>query len=91
VLFLTGLFSLIDALLDQPLESLLDRLPLPEIAVNTLLGKPSRLSPIRELMQACEQADWPTVDRCSTELGIPPGKASELYRASLEWARTALG
>ena len=85
-----GLFSLIDAIMDQPLDHILDKLPLSEEVHRTLLGHPTPIQPVRSLMLACEQAEWETADCSAKEMGVAPEPFAKIYRDSLIWARTAL-
>jgi EAL and modified HD-GYP domain-containing signal transduction protein len=90
-LFLLGLFSLIDAIMDQPLPDILEKLPLPEDVHRTLLGQPTPNQTVRALKLACEQADWDTMEQSAKEIGLTPDQVARTYRESLAWARTALG
>jgi len=68
--FLLGLLSLLDAMLDQPMEKVLGQLPLaPEIST-ALLGRPSPMTDTYSLVLAMEQARWPDVDRGILRLGL---------------------
>lgn len=54
--FLTGLFSLLDAILDKPMELLVGRLPFPEIIHDALLGKSNTLYYILNVVKAMKVA-----------------------------------
>jgi EAL and modified HD-GYP domain-containing signal transduction protein len=90
-LFLMGLFSLIDAVMDRPLAEILKELPLPDDVVHALEGKNTPLRALYDLMIACEHADWDTIDRCAEQLGVSSAQVAATYRASLEWAQSTLG
>lgn len=49
-LFLLGLLSLIDAMLEMPMESVLERISLDHATKAVLLGKPSAMRPLYQLM-----------------------------------------
>ena len=56
--FLLGLLSLIDAMLDMPMETVLDKLPLDRESKAVLLGQPGILQPVFQLMLAHESGEW---------------------------------
>ena len=85
-LFLLGLLSTIDALMDRPLAELLAEMPIsPEIR-SALLGDDSPAGRLFALSQACEKGDWEALPRRCREAGIEEALAADLYRQSLEWA-----
>src|SRR5581483_10356443 len=91
--FLLGLFSLLDALLDRPLEDALDQLGLAPSLESVLRGQgpeDSILHTIYSLMHRYEAADWPEVDRLAGVLGAPPDLVGAAYREALPWADEAL-
>jgi EAL and modified HD-GYP domain-containing signal transduction protein len=55
-LFITGTFSLLDALLGTPMEAILEDMVLPQPVTDALLGRESVLKPFLELARACEDA-----------------------------------
>jgi EAL and modified HD-GYP domain-containing signal transduction protein len=57
-LFLLGLLSLIDAMLEMPMAEVLDRVPLDHETKAVLLGQPSVLRPVFQLMLAHESGEW---------------------------------
>lgn len=80
--FLTGLFSLLDALIDRPLAEALAEVKLPSNISDTLLGTGSgddALGRIYKLMHVYEEADWSGVDECATRLGISSEAVGEAY------------
>lgn len=88
--FLTGLFSLVDALLEQPLTNLLDDLPiLPEIKV-ALLEHQGKLGKYLELAKAFEQADWELQQQLGQQLFGKPVDLSPHYMQAVDWAHGLL-
>ncbi len=88
--FLTGLFSLVDALLEQPLAQLLDDLPiLPEIK-QALLQHSGQLGKYLKLAQAFEQADWTLQQQLSGQTLNRPQDLSPLYLQAVSWAEGLL-
>jgi c-di-GMP-related signal transduction protein len=91
--FLTGLFSLLDALIDRPLEETLSGMCLaPEITA-VLSGQPPEGNPLAgvyRLARAYEVADWQRVEEIARQLGVPVSSLAELYCAAAGWASQVL-
>ncbi len=85
--FLLGLLSLIDAILGIPMAAVLERLPLDREIKATLLGMPSRLRPLYDLMLAQENADWPKCSEIADRFHIPEQEIADAYLQSVHWAR----
>src|SRR5262249_17678414 len=67
-LFLMGLLSVTDAILDRPIQQVLASLPIaPEVRV-ALCGGANAHRDAYDLLLAYERADWPTVATASTRL-----------------------
>ena len=86
-MFLTGLFSLLDAFLDQELAEILDNLPVSDEIKNTLLKEPSVFNDLYQLMLAYEDGRWPEVMTLAQQTGIPASELPLLYLRSLEWSQ----
>ena len=87
--FLVGLFSMLDALLDRPLEDALTELGLAPPLDSVLRGQASEesvLDTIYKLVRRYEMADWPEVERLAGLLGTPPELVGAAYREALPWA-----
>lgn len=56
-LFVVGVFSLLDVILNQPMHDVLDKLKLPEAIVEALTGQQGIYSPFLKVVQACEQTE----------------------------------
>jgi EAL and modified HD-GYP domain-containing signal transduction protein len=87
--FLVGLFSMLDALLDRPLEDTLGELGLAPPLDAVLRGKApqeSVLDTIYKLVRRYEEADWPEVERLAGHLGTPSEVVGAAYREALPWA-----
>jgi c-di-GMP-related signal transduction protein len=91
--FLTGLFSLLEALIDRPLEETLSGICLaPEIAAVLNSHAPERdpLAGVYQLARAYEVADWQRVEEIAAQLGIPLASLGEVYCAATGWAQQVL-
>ncbi|MEW6219243.1 MAG: HDOD domain-containing protein [Thermodesulfobacteriota bacterium] len=86
--FLVGMFSLLDAILDQPMERLLAELSLPEELTAALLGKDNRLQHCLALVQAYEQGDWTGFLARATSCGVDAEAFPSLYMAAIDWVRS---
>lgn len=85
-LFLAGLFSLIDAILDQPMADILQQLSLSDDCQNLLLRKNNDLSDICRLVTAYERNDWDEVGHHAATLDLDEKLVAEAYRESVSWA-----
>ncbi len=85
-LFLTGLLSLMDALLDRPMSEVVDLLPLTEDTRAALLGEAGTFLPVLQLVAAYESAQWEEVEAMASTLGLRTAFLPEAYTDSLAWA-----
>ncbi|MBC7004630.1 HDOD domain-containing protein [Photobacterium sp. BZF1] len=83
--FLTGLFSLLDSILEQPIEALIDQLPLDETVQHALINRRGYLGGILRLAVAHDQADWQTIKRLCQALKLEESVVAETYMESLKW------
>ncbi len=83
-LFIMGMFSLIDAFLDQPLDDILSALPISEDIKFALLGGQSRFRDVYELVLAYETGDWEKLSRKTALLELEERKVRESYISALE-------
>jgi EAL and modified HD-GYP domain-containing signal transduction protein len=88
-LFLMGLLSVMDALLDQPLDSILAELPIRREIKDALQARSGLYRKVLEIAIAHERADWEKVTLLASELKIQEEKVSVIYIAAVEWS-TAL-
>src|SRR5580704_8424911 len=91
--FLTGLFSLLDALIDRPLNETLSEMGLaPEIAA-VLRGSAAEGDPLArvyQLARAYEVADWQRVEEICQQLPVPVASLGEVYCAAAGWAQQVM-
>ena len=86
-LFLMGLLSLIDVMLEMPMDQVLERIPLDHETKAVLLGKPSQLRPVFRLLLAHESGEWAAAESLSTEMNLNPGEVAGYYWQAQQWAR----
>jgi len=84
-LFLMGMFSLIDAFLDRPLNEALGELPISDEIKDALLGGQSRFRDVYELVLAYEAGDWEKLSRKAARLELEEREIKEVYINSLEY------
>jgi EAL and modified HD-GYP domain-containing signal transduction protein len=84
-IFMTGLFSLLDAILDQPMESILSTISIPPEIENALQGKSSPYLDILDLVKEYERADWESVSGILARHQIGDGELPSLYNEALHW------
>ena len=86
-LFLMGLLSLIDAMLETSMEAVLEKIPLDAPTRAVLLSQPSILRPVFRLMLAQESGEWGAAAALSSELCLEPDAVAECYWQAQQWAR----
>jgi EAL and modified HD-GYP domain-containing signal transduction protein len=89
-LFVMGLLSGLDAILDRPKEEVLEEVPVETRIKEAVLGEDTELGRISRLALACEQGDWSTVATLAEQLGTNPQRAGEIHREALQWADSML-
>lgn len=85
-LFLAGMFSMIDAVLERPLEDALAALPLAEEVKKALLGEDNPLQPVLTLGRCYERGDWDQTIQICRQLEVEDEKVAEAYQEALLWA-----
>lgn len=85
-LFLLGLLSVTDAILDQPLEVILTELPVRTEIKEALLRQPVPYRNALDLAMVMERADWEELSTLASELRISEEQISELYASAVEWS-----
>ncbi|PWI33929.1 histidine kinase [Vibrio albus] len=84
--FLTGMFSLLDSILDQPLDIIVESIPVDNVIKQALLHHKGILGDILSLYIAYEHADWDTVSKLSDKLGTSSEDLLDCYEQSTIWA-----
>ena len=84
--FLTGMMSLIDALLDEPIESVMKKLPLSQEIKDALIHKTGVLAHYLEIVQHFELASWDLADDIIEKLGLDKQKVGSLSQEAAHWA-----
>lgn len=85
-LFLVGLLSLVDVILQVPMEKALAPLALGADIDAALRGNSGPLQPLLALAIACERSDGEHLRDAAERCGIPPEQASQCHMQALSWA-----
>jgi EAL and modified HD-GYP domain-containing signal transduction protein len=89
-LFLMGMLSLMDAILEVPIGMLIDELALDaELKAQLLSGKSGAktpLSPLYDLMVAREMGNWEAVTTLGKQLNLSLYAISQTYNEAMRWA-----
>lgn len=88
-LFLMGLFSLIDAVMDRPMKEILDEIALQEDVRAALLNEPNELRCILDAVIAYDTGDWDLFTSAQEALGVDPKQIPPLYLDAVTWARNS--
>ena len=90
-LFLLGLLSLMDSILDLPMTDVLEKVPLDQETKNVLLGEESYLRPLYRLMLAQESGDWQSSAELAKSLKLTESEVAEGHWNAMQWARQMNG
>lgn len=85
-LFITGVFSLLDAMMETTMEEVLERIVLPENIYDALLNRSGMYGPILSLAEACETQDTDRIEDLAASLMLTPEQVTEAHLNSLAWA-----
>ncbi|BED89837.1 diguanylate cyclase [Pseudoalteromonas sp. MM1] len=82
--FLTGMMSLMDAILDESMESVMQKLPLSTEIKAALLNDEGLLAKYLNLVKYYEHAEWEAANNIAKELNLG-GEVADAYHESLAW------
>ena len=86
-LFLMGLLSLMDTMLEVPMHQVLDNVHIDQESKVVLLGGVGRLRPFYQLMLAQEAGDWKSVSELTRQLHLDESDVATFYLQAMQWAR----
>ncbi|MDR2924957.1 MAG: HDOD domain-containing protein [Azoarcus sp.] len=87
-IFLTGLLSLIDVILQQPIEHALETLSIGDDILFAILHSQGVYAATLALARACEGMDTGRIVSAAEACGIHPEQASACYMDALSWTLT---
>jgi c-di-GMP-related signal transduction protein len=85
-MFLMGLLSVSDALLDKPIKDVLSSLPIDAEVKSALCGGENRYRDLYEVLLALERAEWPKLTAFTERLGCPEDNVPGSYQSALQKA-----
>ena len=86
-LFLVGMVSMMDAILEIPMEEILDKIALDKDTKSVLSGTGGRLQPVYELMLAQEAGKWQAARESAERLHITESETGEMWWQAMQWGR----
>ncbi|MGA8742774.1 MAG: HDOD domain-containing protein [Terracidiphilus sp.] len=89
-LFLLGLLTMMDTILEIPMEAIVDGLSLDRASRIFLLEHEGPLRPIFELVFAVESGMWNSVVEWCGRLGVKEDYAAECYSSAIAWAQSII-
>ncbi len=81
--FTVGLFSMLDVLMDQPLQDLLDKLPLANEVSEALIGYNGNLGKLLAMVVTYENNNWEELEKIAS---VPVSTLRQAYLNSIEWS-----
>jgi EAL and modified HD-GYP domain-containing signal transduction protein len=91
MLFLIGLFSLLDAMFRMPLSDVLERINLAPEARDALLDRTGPFGDALNFVEAYELGLWEQATELGKQLGVAPDKISSIYTDAVRWAAEQFG
>ena len=89
-LFLMGLLSAIDAILDMKMEDILREITIRSEIRDALLGVENAFRRIFDVALSYERASWEQFDAAANRLAIPIAAVSDLYVQAMDWGTAVL-
>lgn len=86
-LFLMGLFSVLDVILEKSMEEALEMVRVTEEIQDALIRQKGPLAPVLELLIHYETASWQDVSRQLLLANVDVKPVSQAYEAALRWYR----
>jgi len=83
--FLTGLFSLLDTILDQRMPNLVEKLPVADSVKGALLGQENLLRDCLATARAFEVGNWPSIEKLAKRLNVDKNLLHSFYNEATKW------
>ncbi len=84
--FMLGLFSLIDAMLDCSMKSLMDQLPISDSVKTALVKREGDMYVFLKAYEEYELGDWDAFDKSISSFGCDHAKVTDFYMDAVGWA-----
>lgn len=85
-LFLLGLFSLLEAMLDMPMADVVEQLPIADVLRDALCGKETPFTVWLALTDSVEELDWERMESSMATLGLDQQTVERSYQEAIAWA-----
>lgn len=85
-LFTLGMLSLLDAIIDQPMDQIVSRLPLSENLGDALIHAKGPLVGYLDLVKDYEKGSWEEVQKHASTLGIAGKALPPIYIEACQWS-----
>jgi len=86
IAFLTGLLSMIDAILDDDIDTILAKLPLAQEIKDTLITHKGVMAALIKLVELIEQAEWDKTAIVIDKLALSKEQVIQDYSKAISWA-----
>ena len=90
-LYLLGMLSLIDAIVQIPMSQIVKSLPLTQDMNDALVGDFSPIKIALDLARCYEAGSWHCCEKLQGQLGLTESRTASMYVDSLHWADAAIG
>jgi c-di-GMP-related signal transduction protein len=90
-LFLMGLLSIMNAILEVDMTTLLEQIPVDRETKAVLLGRSSPLRPVFQLMLAQESGEWEKSNEIAKQLTLTDAEVGDSWWNALAWAQEVSG
>lgn len=84
-LFIVGIFSMLDAMLEMPMDDILEKLYLPEAICDALLTRQGMYGPFLSLAEACESSDPGRIEELADSMAMDPESINKAHLEALAW------
>jgi c-di-GMP phosphodiesterase len=84
-LFIVGVFSLLPAFLEMPMEQVLERIVIPEKLIDALADRSGIYGPFLALAESVESGNSDQMERLASALMLTPQQVSQAHLQALAW------
>lgn len=84
--FLTGLLSLLDAMMEQPIEDLIRKIPISDDVKSALCTERGHLRDTLLLAQCFERANWGGIKKLASKHAFKQTKLHDYFNEAIKWA-----
>lgn len=90
-MFLTGLFSMLDVMMERPFGEILAEMPLADAIKEALMGMDNQNKRIMDVILTYEKADWHSFEMACLKVGLKAECVTDDYYSALGWTRELFG